>query len=175
MLPRPRTEREPIERMGGEVDRLAAGRRERRLGLVRQAGVRPECLVRRIATGGSQDCGGAAGLQELSPVEFHHSSGLGRDGRRGRRGRWLGLFSESPLGIWLRWRRELRGESSSSFAAGSGAGVCLGARPLRPRPRSLLRSFPRSLPRPESDVTNAPQPLMMPHGKMTNQPANGSR
>jgi len=62
VLPRPRTEREPIERVGGEVDRLAAGRRERRLGLVRQAGVRPECLVRRIATGGSHQRGGAAGL-----------------------------------------------------------------------------------------------------------------
>ena len=69
------------------------------LGLVWQSVVRSERLVRCVATGGSQDCGVAAGLQELSPVEFHHSSGLGRDGRRGRRGRWLGLFSESPLGI----------------------------------------------------------------------------
>ena len=175
VLPRPRAEREAIERVCGEADRFAAGRRERRLGLVRQTCVRPERLVRRIATGGSHQRGGAASLQESSPVELHHSSVLGRDGRRGRRGRWLGLFSESPLGIWLRCSRELRGESSSSLATGSGAEVCLGARPPRPRPRSLLRSFPRSLPRPESDVTNAPQPLMMLHGKMTNQPANGSR
>ena len=125
-----------------------------------------------VATCGSQDCGGAVSLQELSPVEFHHSSGLGREGRRGRRGRWLGLSSESLLGIWLRWRRELRGESSSSLATGSGAEDFLGAR-LPPRP--LPRSLPRSLPRPESDVTNAPQPLIMLHGKMTNQPATGSR
>ncbi|SVE44285.1 uncharacterized protein METZ01_LOCUS497139, partial [marine metagenome] len=33
------------------------------------------------------------------------------------------MFPSSPLGIWLRCSRELRGESSSSLATGSGAEV----------------------------------------------------